>query len=309
MKKKFADYLQQMRQANGLTQQQVIDHLIMADPAFDKLDITTFSRWERGATAPKLSKQLLLARIFGDDIRGLIDPSIDQQEATLEVMNDLIGPAMYPYWQGEKQSITEELLLSEANVYSLTKLKAFHEHYLGLEIAEDLIRNENVILRTINDTQGHLLGHRLYTFVPVETPDEALDITDLRFCPFTTLEKSNKTPLSMYTISGYNPLPDARLANLLNLIEVLRTHPEIKYLITNCHRQANYQLYDMNTDCEVIAKGDVTKEGGVKVFGKRYKYIRLKIKVETLLAAKVITRILPHSQNMHELTKRSDESL
>ncbi|CAE6910382.1 Helix-turn-helix XRE-family like proteins [Vibrio sp. B1ASS3] len=298
MSEKFAKYLQKMRQSNELTQQQVIEYLAVYDVCFEKLDITTFSRWERGATAPKLSKQLLLARAFGDDITLLIDSSTDKDEAKAIVLDELVGPALYPYWQGEKESTTYESPLPTDDIYALAKLQAFHERYLGVDISEELLQNENLILRTTKDSNGHLLGHRLYTFVPFNTPDEQLSPSNLIHCPFVTLEKNDGAPVNMYTISGFNPLPEVRLAGLINLIDVLRENPEIKFFITNCHKQANYVLYDTHTDCEIIGKGELTNEGGVKVFGRRYKYVRLKVKVETLLATKTITKLLPYTNEL-----------
>ena len=58
----FANYLKRLRSNRGLTQQQVIDYLSENDTSFRSLDITTYSRWERGVTTPKISKQILVEK-------------------------------------------------------------------------------------------------------------------------------------------------------------------------------------------------------------------------------------------------------
>ena len=287
----FAQYLQEIRKKYNFTQQQAIDHLLEVDIAFEKLDITTYSRWERGVTAPKLAKQLMVIRAFGGDITALMQTTKEDAKLTLE-FERAINDIHYPYVIEEKL-IPEVRSPLEASSPIMSRVLSFTEHYLGLEVSQELLNNPNIILSTITDETGHLVAHSLYSFVPADTPNEQLELTNSRTCPFTTIEKSQGQALSLYKISGYTSLPSSRLAQLMNTLDIMKKYPEVKYLITNCHRHSVYSLYDAYAEMEILSRGERIKNGGVKVFGKSYRYVRIKITAESILASKVISPLLP----------------
>ncbi|MEZ8820762.1 helix-turn-helix transcriptional regulator [Vibrio sp. 10N.222.54.A1] len=298
----FAQYLQEMRKKHKFTQQQAIDHLLEVDIAFDKLDITTYSRWERGVTAPKLAKQLMIIRAFGGDITALMQTTKEDTKLTLE-FERAINDIHYPYVIEEKL-LPEVRSPSEASSPIMSRVLSFTEHYLGLEVSQELLNNPNVILSTIIDKTGHLVAHSLYSFVPADTPNEQLEPANSHTCPFTTIEKSQGLPLSLYNISGYASLPSPRVAMFMNTLDIIKKHPEVKYLITNCHRHSVYSLYDASAEVEILSRGERLKDGGVKVFGKSYRYVRIRVTAESLLASKVVSPLLPDTTPLLDAFKR-----
>ena len=304
--KKFAEYLQNLRNQHELTQQQMIERLIASDSSFERLDITTYSRWERGATEPKLAKQMLVARTFGDDVTLFFNSTLDSNEAKNIAFEEFIGPVFDPYWLGDREIAIHQTQLPSDDEQSLARIIAFNNNYLKLTSDEGLLNNENITLTTIKDSTGHLLGHHLFSFVPADTPDENLEHCKVENWSLTTLEKNSGNPINMYSISGYNATPEVRLASVINMLHILKEHQEIKYYITNCHRHANYHMYDTHTDCEVIAKGTLINDGGVRVFGKRYSYVRLKIKAESILAAKAVSNLIPHTTRINDVSDQPD---
>lgn len=287
----FSQYLQDMRNNNNFTQQQVIDHLLGVDIAFAKLDITTYSRWERGITAPKLAKQLMVVRAFGGDITELMPAATDNSKSVLESesgINDIDAP----YAIGEKL-VANTLSPSAASSQLISRILSFTKHYLGLEVSQELLANPNIMLSTITDETGYLLAHALYSFVPIDTPDDKLEPACNKDFPFTTLENSQGQALSLYAISAYSSLPSTRLAQLMNILYIMKKNPEVKYFIFNCHKHSAYSLYEAYTEVEILSKGERVNKGGVKIFGKSYRYVRVKITAESLLASKILSHLRP----------------
>ncbi|MEZ8737606.1 hypothetical protein AB6D58_20515, partial [Vibrio sp. 10N.239.312.D08] len=54
-----------------------------------------------------------------------------------------------------------------------------------------------------------------------------------------------------------------------------------------------HSLYESNSDCELINKGKSLPFGGVKVYGKHFRYVRIKANAESILASKVVSDIVP----------------
>ncbi|BBP46208.1 hypothetical protein THMIRHAS_15810 [Thiosulfatimonas sediminis] len=76
---KFSDYLRICRENTGVTQTELVDALIQNDSAFNSLDATTLSRWERGVSKPALSKQTLIIKYFSQYF-GRIYPFLEEAE-------------------------------------------------------------------------------------------------------------------------------------------------------------------------------------------------------------------------------------
>lgn len=295
MKTTFSEYLQRLREKYELTQQEMIERLIMFDESFEKLDITTYSRWERGATVPKLTKQIMVARAFKEDMAVLVESLLNEGDAKIQAMGSFLGAVDYPYWLGDYE-FTPNLHIKSSTI--LARILAFHRNYLSLDISTELLLHKNIKLDVHEDAAGYLIGHLLHTFTPLNSSSEEHDMERLTDIALLDLENNNGEPINIYIISSYSSVPDFRLSVLLHVIDLCKKHPEIKYLITNCHQQRNYNIYDMHTECEVIGKGPLIEEGGVKVFGKRYSYVRLKIKAETILSAKVNTHLIPYGREL-----------
>ncbi|WP_038880799.1 helix-turn-helix transcriptional regulator [Vibrio jasicida] len=290
----FANYLKSMRNRKMLTQQQVVDHLVDLDPLLGGLDKTTYSRWERGVTAPKVSKQILVARSFGDDITRLVAPSVSKFQNASVVLDEFRGQYLDPYWLGYEGLATKESNLATANRNSISRIKAFHEHYLEINFNEKLYDNQNITIKTVEDSTGYLLAHLLMTFIPSTTPNKHLEELHLESCSFTTLDKSKDEPLSLYLISSFSSVPEFRLTTVLRILELLTHHTKIKYVILNCHTQVIYNIFESSTEFDIIAKGSRVKNRGIKLFGKQYSYIRIKIKSESFLATKLFLELTPY---------------
>lgn len=289
----FSQYLQDFRKRTNLTQQEVLDHLISSDSSFSKLDLTTFSRWERGITTPKLSKQLLAARILGSDIAILVDPKSEVPDKK-QHMFDLVKDRVHsPYLPNTHNFVTRRYNSLNNEPEICRQLTTFHSDYLAMDIKIDTLQKSNLKLQAFLDSSGSLIGHLLYGAIASDTPADLLNPTKLSECPFTEKCELSDTPLNLYIVSAYCALSTPRMVLILMILDILRQHPETKYLYVICHDQEGYTLYDANADCEIIAKGRDLPFGGVKVYGKHYRYIQLKIHAESILASKVVADLVP----------------
>ena len=61
----FSEYLRSCREDNQLTQEEIVHGLYIHDmDHFKGLDTSTLSKWERGVTKPKASKQVSIIKYF-----------------------------------------------------------------------------------------------------------------------------------------------------------------------------------------------------------------------------------------------------
>ena len=61
----FSEYLKSCRESSDLTQEELVYELYAYDDtAFDGIDTNTLSRWERGTSRPKLSRQVSVIKYF-----------------------------------------------------------------------------------------------------------------------------------------------------------------------------------------------------------------------------------------------------
>lgn len=304
----FANYLKRLRSNRGLTQQQVIDYLSENDTSFRSLDITTYSRWERGVTTPKISKQILVARIYKDDIKVLIDDKLSFKDAEEIFLKEYIGPTQDPYQLG-KERVTLYEGFFPIDKKTSSNIISFHKNFLQLDVNDNLFKNHNVAFSKAETITGHLCGHLLYTFIPINYPDELLDLELQKSNNvFKKLDKRQTQGLSLFFISDYSPIPEFRLAIFLHTVELLKENIDIKYFITNCYHEEILQLYDQFTEYEVISKGKPVRKGGVKLFGKRYSYVRLKFKTENYLSAKPFLYLITHAKSKLEALRRNMSS-
>ncbi|WP_186171993.1 helix-turn-helix transcriptional regulator [Vibrio chagasii] len=293
----FAQFLEYVRTDKKLTQQEMVDLLSSSETALSKLDLTTFSRWERGVTSPKLSKQLLIARAMDEDVVKLIAPDVKAKEKNQCHFEKMTNRILYPYSTTPK-TLFHYYHSSLANQHSLCdKLVGFHQDYMSICVAPRDIQQSKMGLNTFSDSSSILVGHLLYGFVPIEQPASSLNPNQLSACPFLDQEKSMGQSVDLYVISMFGSFPAPRMASILLMLDILRQNTRIKNLILNCHDQEAYSLFETSTDCELVSKGSEIPFGGVKVFGKNYKYVQIRIKSESILALKVISNILPFIQD------------
>ncbi|MGR5448055.1 helix-turn-helix domain-containing protein [Vibrio jasicida] len=297
---KFAIYLKNIRAEKDLTQQEMIDYLMTVDSTFSKLDITTLSRWERGTTKPKLSKQLMVARAFHSDVALLIDSEVEPSSADSLAYTKMIERHRNPYDRQSEQVTMKDFhsLIEEPEL--LRQITAFHNEFLNLELHKELLLDEDITVRLFNDLHGNLVGHMLFAFFPESTPIERYDPSKLGAI-HSSQDSDEASPNScLYIISTYSSLPEPRLAIILSTLDMLRRNCNVSHLIINCHNQASFALYEACTDYEIIAKGPTTEFDGVKLFGKCYRYLRLKITSDSILAAKLFSELIPYTEDLLE---------
>ncbi|MEZ8737271.1 helix-turn-helix transcriptional regulator [Vibrio sp. 10N.222.54.B12] len=302
MRLTFSQFLEYVRADKKLTQQEMVDLLSSSDADFSKLDLTTFSRWERGVTSPKLSKQLLIARLMDEDVLKLIDPDVEGKIKNKRHFEKMTNRILQPY-STAPETFSHYYHGSLAKQHSLCEqLVGFHQNYMGICVDAGDIQQSKMGLNTFSDSSSMLVGHLLYGFVPIEQQASSLNPNQLSACPFVDIEKSMEQPVDLYVISTFGTLPTPRMVSIMFMLDILCQNTRIKNLVLNCHDQEAYALFEAGTDYELVSKGNEIPFGGVKVFGKNYQYAQIRIKSESILASKLISSMLPFIQDhMHNL--------
>ncbi|WP_372384021.1 helix-turn-helix domain-containing protein [Vibrio sp. BS-M-Sm-2] len=289
----FSEYLQNIRASKGVTQQEVLDFLIEGNDVFSKLDLTTYSRWERGVTKPKLSKQILAARLLGSDIMELLDIETNNSKIEANLLAYVISKSRNHYTQDSKEfemnhyeSLAEQTELSE-------QLETFHSDYLNINFNSEIIQKSQLKLDTFHDASGQLVGHLLYGFVDSNVDISLISPNNLENCPFINKEECSDKgckgrSVSMYIVSAYSSLSATRMTILLLLLERIKETHCTRDFYVNCHDQDGFTLFDKNSDHQVINKGRIVESGGIRLYGKNYKFLQLKLSSESLLASDLV---------------------
>ncbi|CAH6938268.1 Transcriptional regulator [Vibrio chagasii] len=293
MIKVFGETLKKMREDRYATQQEILELLIRSDDSLSKLDLTTYSRWERGVTVPKLFKQLVVVRILGGDITHLIDPKARGTQKKQKTFANLVRQLHNPYI-GDFETFTYNECKSRQDRENLCRqLTNFHQEYLGESIDTNFIVESDLLLNAFRDTSHNLIGHNVYGFVSVDTREDLFSPSKLTEVQFININKVKDQALDLYIVSAYHMLPTTRMIELLFLLDILVKRTKLKSVIINCHNQDAYNLYSTNIDFQVLSKGDEVQFGGVKMFTKCYQYVQIKLKAEAILASKVISHLVP----------------
>lgn len=296
----FAHFLEKIRKEQELTQQEMLELLVEADKTLSGLDLTTFSRWERGITTPKLAKQLLIARVLGADVAPLIDPEAKAPVKRVDNFEQVRSRTLNPYSSDSSRFMTfhYESLTDEPELCQ--KLKVFHTDYLGMNIAFSDFQSCNLTLDIFIDESGKLVGHLLYGYLETSKLDSQCVPDNLSECQFIHPQEHKDVNLTLYIVSAYSSLASPRMVIILMILDKLRQNINIKDLQVNCHDQEGYSLYESNAECELISKGDPIPFGGVKVYGRHYRYVRIKTNAESVLASKVVSDIVPFTSEYIE---------
>lgn len=298
----FAKFLGDLRKTRGLTQQKMLELLIESDPALSGLDLTTYSRWERGVTTPKLSKQLLITRVMGSDVALLIDPEVKAPNNERSNFEKIRTRTFNPYKSNSNKFTLRRVESLTCEPELCEKLKAFHADYLGMNVSLSDFQQRNLMLEAFFDDSSNLVGHLLYGYLDTSqlfcqcVPDK------LSECRFVLPQDHQSTNLTMYIISAYSSLAIPRMIIILTILDILRRNTKIKDLQVNCHDQEGYCLYESLSECELISKGETLPFGGVKMYGKHFRYVKIKANVESILASRVLSDIVPFtSEYIHSL--------
>lgn len=303
----FAECLQTIRAEKGITQQQALDTLIKSEVSLSKLDLTTYSRWERGVTKPKLSKQILIARILGANAASLINPETKIPENKRQVLNYVHSRAKDPYSKPSDDFTAYRGVSLRNREDILQKIVTFHTDYLQHKLQSTEFLNDNLHVDIFVDCDNKLIGHMIYGYVERNTSPTLLNPNNLAKCPFLGPDKRQGSPLALYIVSMYCSLIAPRMITILSVIELLRQSQNIKDLYVNVHDQEGFNLYNSNVDCAILAKGEQEPYGGIKVYGKHYRYVQVKANAEEILASKVIADLVPFADHyLADLLDASD---
>lgn len=285
---KFANYLQRIRSEKELTQQSLLELLIEFDDTFSKLDLTTLSRWERGVTTPKLEKQVIITRLMDDDIAILLDPDAEIPQHKKNSLDKVIHKVKNPYEDRDLTFYLKKCNSFEKEPLFFKKLQIFHKDYLGIKIDDRILGTKNIFADLYINDKNELVGHLLYGYVSVENGITSLDINT---CDF--IKPSSETKTMLYIISAYSSLSKPRSIIILSILDQVRKNTSIITACINCHDQDGFNLYDKNSKIEVIKKGEELNFGGIKLFGKHYRYVQILVNIESVLASKVIADLIP----------------
>ncbi len=111
----FNEYLKICRERYNLTQEQLVQELYNTDDEFSGLNIGTLSRWERGATYPSLSRQVIIVKVFQKYSTHLFPCFYDQDNIEDEFcrvgIKNLIG------------SSKEHILKFPSNIFTVDDIK------------------------------------------------------------------------------------------------------------------------------------------------------------------------------------------
>tara|TARA_Y100000588_G_scaffold394135_1_gene513028 strand:+ start:2420 stop:3343 length:924 start_codon:yes stop_codon:yes gene_type:complete len=293
----FSEFLKKVRNTRKLTQQEVIDLLIESDDVFSKLDLTTFSRWERGVTSPKLARQLLVARIMDEDVALLIDPEAKPAKKKVTNFEQIRLRVRNPYSSDVTPFTTHHYKSLSDQSALRNKLMTFHQDYLGMNVNLSDFEHPNLMLDVFIDSSGVLIGHLLYGYLDTSKLDSGYVPSLLSECDFLQPKEHINANLTLYVISVYSALASPRMVIVLMLLDILRQNNNIRYLQANCHDQEGYAFYESNSDCELTSKGPSLPFGGVKVYGKHFRYVRIKTNTESLLACALFSEMLPFTHD------------
>ncbi|MGR5357993.1 helix-turn-helix transcriptional regulator [Vibrio chagasii] len=307
MSNKFADCLIDTRQTKQLTQQEMVDMLVQRHRAFEKLDLTTYSRWERGVTSPKLAKQVLFARTFSIDLTRVIPDKVKAPSKGLNLIDDFYQQILSPYsttLEGLSIFVFDKLPEDQEIIRSLC---SFNKDYLGIHLNHELLKSNKLSCQVYKNSNGDLLGHLLYGFIATNCCDFKNERNNLVDCHFVDPDNENQS-VSLYVISSFGAIPIARMALLINIVDMLKNNLACKSLLINCHHQTGFDLLSSpNLDCQIRFKGQHVVNSGVKLYNNRYRYVQVEVPTENLLSAKGIHDIIKFTSDYYDLLSPNND--
>ncbi|MBD1569735.1 helix-turn-helix transcriptional regulator [Aliivibrio sp. S10_S31] len=290
----FSEYLKNVRSQKKLTQQALLDILVDGHESFSKLDLTTLSRWERGATSPKLEKQLIIARLLDTDITQLVDPNIDVTKAKTTSIVKFKDRTLNPYLPSDADFKLTKYTSLKAEKELCNNLVNFHNDYLGINFNEDTFNNSPLSAYVYKNKQKALVGHYLFGYMDINNAKSQLEPSNIDTLHFLDLSEVQKRNVVLNIVSNYSSLTEPRMLNMLITIRKLHRYPNIKEIYMTVQYQEVFDFFEANTNCEVVFKGSEIPTGGVKYLGKQYRYVQIRFNAENFLAARAIADFVHH---------------
>ncbi|MGF1907734.1 helix-turn-helix transcriptional regulator [Aliivibrio salmonicida] len=289
----FSTFLQQLRTKMGLTQQDLLDTLITENSLFNKLDLTTLSRWERSITTPTLKKQLAIARLFNIDITQLINPEISISNTKKQSLEQYQERVVNPYSGYQNKLVLTKLTSFENKEHIYDCLINFHTNFLKINIDKEAFEKKSMEMEIniLTGKHGELVGHFLYAYTPMNTSSDLYYPNNLIECPLMKESSISDNQVTLYITSAFSVSSQPRMVILLMIINLLSKNPNVKGLVFKVYNQEALNFININIDHEIINKGNKTS-GGVKLYGQSYTYLQLFITAENFLSATVISNLI-----------------
>ncbi|WP_156102037.1 helix-turn-helix domain-containing protein [Vibrio diazotrophicus] len=288
----FSEYISLIREDIGCTQSELLDLLQNYSSSFEKLDLTTLSRWERGVTKPKTSKQILVCRALGQSIIPLIQLDSMSKDNSFNSLNKMTNRILNPYSHHEGHYHIEQYESFDSDNQYYASLNAFHQLFLGLEWfdIQDLFIKFKLNLSLVVDQSDYLMGHILYGLNDCGLSNEEYsmnNIYNMDFYPKSELTNSKKL-LNVITIFSTHPL--TRILVILELIKIIVENPNITHVVLTMQNEPMYEFFYRHIEHDVIHKSELSQFDGVELFGKKYRFIQIMISAEELLSNSFISQ-------------------
>lgn len=297
----FSSYLSSIRTDAGLTQQKLLDRLIDYDTAFERLDLNTLSRWERGVTTPPITKQILIVRCLGlsvDDLPSNLLPNENENEN--EKLEYSLLRTVDPYSTSQNDVVLKKI--EDVNEFRKieVQINQFHKDYLSLDInSSKLYEQNNATFVSISDIyHKSLLGHFLYGFLPETALKENIKVKHIENIKFHSISEVENTKSILYVVSAYSSRSEPRVKTLESIIKMIAKHKNIKGFCITIQYQEVLDFFNDITKFTIISIGKKIKFGGVKVYKNNAKYVQIYIKSEELLSSEFILKISKGSLKM-----------
>lgn len=274
----------------GLTQQKLLELLVDYDDAFEKLDLNTLSRWERGVTTPPIAKQILIVRCLGLDTDALLLNSVPDKNEKLKYS---LLRTVDPYSISQSDVIFKKVEKASDFQGIENQINQFHKDYLSLDIdSRKLYEDNNVTFVSILDiSQKSLLGHLLYGFLPETSIKENIQVKHIENIKFYSLNELKSTKSILYIVSAYSSRSEPRIKTLESIIEIINKNRNIKGFCITIQYQEALDFFNSTAKYSIISTGKKINFGGVKIYKNNTKYVQIYIKSENLLSSEYIYNI------------------
>ncbi|QQX79906.1 hypothetical protein JK628_20780 [Shewanella sp. KX20019] len=285
----FAVLLRQYRQSNASNQAEVIEKLRSIDSSFEKLDETTYSRWENAKTTPSLIKQakILINLSMKSELRQLVTNHYTHNKSTLEkTISNRFG--LY-----KKADTPYKILLNKVNIEHhncisseyISFMEDFHKSVYSRNLTAskiELTKNNKSDIYYFNNMLGNTIGHFAVTqakwslLEPVIREEYELNHN------INTINKDSKI---LYLLSDYSIHKDIFLYKHKIIADIVYNN-DISYVIAKMyiglpplHEQYKFK---------VIASGQ-EDDMGVKHNLNKFQWIMCLIPAENIMTAVTAT--------------------
>ena len=172
---KFHTYLKLCREKQALTQEQLVQKMYDFDDTFSSLEVSSFSRWERGVSIPSISKMLKTVEVLSENSSSVlpcfedIDTNSVEDELCITGVKNLIGNSKehilnFPSLSFTADEIEVKHLRSAADIqkalsmpHEIMQSLAGADSFFGLELLQSWALNPNNLF-LLSEYKGQFYG-------------------------------------------------------------------------------------------------------------------------------------------------------